>query len=89
MLTARSYRKTAARISQTIRNAAKTIPTAALATIIRAGMPKMKKATRQAETSPASADRPADTRPEARSPRRTRIGKAAAAVEIGQLPSGS
>jgi hypothetical protein len=76
-------------MSQTIRNTAKTTPTSALAKIIFAGMPKTKKATAEAAIRPANADRPAETRPEAKSPSKTRTGNAAAVVEITQFPIGS
>jgi hypothetical protein len=65
------------------------MPTTALAATILAGMPKTRAATVQAVANPAIADRPALTRPEASNPSNTKTGKAAAAVELGQLPSGS
>jgi len=89
VVTAMSYRNTAATISQTTRKAAKTNPTTVLARIISAGMPKTKKAMIHAADSPASAAPPAFRRPQASRPRRTKTGKAAANVEAGQFPRGS
>ena len=57
VVTAMSYRNTAATISQTTRKTAKTNPTTALARIIFAGMPKTKKAMTHA------VDKPGQRRP--------------------------
>ena len=54
-----------------------------------AGIPTTPTATRSAAISPASAARPAEARPEASNPSKTKTGSAANSVETGQEPAGS
>ena len=87
--TARSYKKTAATISQMIRNSAKTSPTPALARTIDGGIPKTPTAMADEVKRPINAANHAEALPEASKPRSTNTGTAAAKVEPGQKPSGS